>query len=129
LLDHFWAGLPTVTTAGDELAELVERRGLGRVVAPGDVEGWVGALEQLLADAAEREAIGRRLVAVREELSWPRVVDAVRPIVAGDGVPLQRGRSARQLEVLDKRLRLRASLATGGVRGAAGRRFAKLLQR
>jgi glycosyltransferase involved in cell wall biosynthesis len=84
LLDHFWAGLPTVTTAGDELAELVERRGLGRVVAPGDVEGWVGALEQLLADAAEREAIGRRLVAVREELSWPRVVGPLRRLVEAD---------------------------------------------
>jgi hypothetical protein len=41
-------------------------------------------LEQLLADAAEREAIGRRLVAVREELSWPRVVGPLRRLVEAD---------------------------------------------
>ena len=39
LLDCFWAGLPVVTTRGDVLGELVERRGLGRGVGPKDVDG------------------------------------------------------------------------------------------
>ena len=34
LLDCFWAGLPVVTTSGDSLGDLVERRGLGRTVPP-----------------------------------------------------------------------------------------------
>ncbi len=52
LLDCFWAGLPVVTTTGDVLGDLVERRGLGRRVAaarrraPGS-----NALETLLDDA------------------------------------------------------------------------------
>ena len=29
VLDHFWAGLPSVLTGGDAMGELVERRGLG----------------------------------------------------------------------------------------------------
>ena len=41
LLDCFWADLPVVTTAGDSLGDLVERRGVGRAVAPRDVDAWV----------------------------------------------------------------------------------------
>src|SRR6266508_5517587 len=41
LLDHFWAGLPTITSSGDVLGELVRDRALGVVVEPGDVAGWV----------------------------------------------------------------------------------------
>ena len=36
---------------GRRARRLVERRGLGRGVAPGDVDGWVDALESLLDDA------------------------------------------------------------------------------
>jgi len=38
LLDCFWAGLPIVCTAGDELADLVERAGLGASVPAGRPE-------------------------------------------------------------------------------------------
>src|SRR5262245_10371483 len=52
-LDHLWAGLPSIVSAGDAAAELVERHGLGRVVAPGDVEGTAAALLALLHDQDE----------------------------------------------------------------------------
>ena len=39
MLDYLWAGLPIVCTEGDEFAGIVEREGLGRVVAPGDRAG------------------------------------------------------------------------------------------
>src|SRR5262249_9953589 len=44
LLDCLWAGLPLVCTRGDALAELVEREGLGRVVAPEDEAGVANAI-------------------------------------------------------------------------------------
>ena len=45
VLDHFWAG-PALggLTAGDAIGELVERRGLGRAVAPEDDEGFARRL-------------------------------------------------------------------------------------
>src|SRR4051812_36936734 len=48
LLDCFWAGLPVVTTSGDSMADLVERRSVGRTVPPRDVQAWADTLESLL---------------------------------------------------------------------------------
>ena len=39
VLDHFWAGLPSVVSGGDAIGDLVDRRGLGRAVAPGRRRG------------------------------------------------------------------------------------------
>ena len=47
-LDYLWAGLPVVCTGGDAVGEMVERRGLGRVVAPGDHAGFAAACAELL---------------------------------------------------------------------------------
>lgn len=88
LLDHFWAGLPTVTTGGDELGELIERRGLGRVVGFEDVDGWLEAVDSLLDDEGERRRIARNLQQVRGELSWPRVAERLAKLVDGnDSLP------------------------------------------
>jgi glycosyltransferase involved in cell wall biosynthesis len=74
LLDYFWSGLPTVSTEGDVLSDLVHERNLGRSVAVGDVDGWAGAVRELLDDDAERAAIRRNVEAVRAEFAWPTVV-------------------------------------------------------
>jgi colanic acid biosynthesis glycosyl transferase WcaI len=54
------SGRPVVATCrtGTELGEVVS--GCGRVVAPGDAPALVAALNELLDDAALREALGRR---------------------------------------------------------------------
>jgi glycosyltransferase involved in cell wall biosynthesis len=75
LLDYFWAGLPTVTTRGDMLGDLVGERGLGRSVAPEAVEEWVSAVDGLLSNDAEYAAAQARIAATREEFTWPRVVE------------------------------------------------------
>jgi glycosyltransferase involved in cell wall biosynthesis len=81
LLDCIWAALPIVTTGGDALGEMVDRRGLGRAVAAEDVDGWVGALGRLLDDDDERNAIRAQSIAVRSEFVWPRVVAPLRRLV------------------------------------------------
>ncbi len=43
VLDHVWAGLPSVVTGGDAIGELVRRRGLGQAVAAGDDEAFAAA--------------------------------------------------------------------------------------
>ena len=46
VLDHFWAGLPSVVSGGDAIGDLVDRRGLGHAVAPGDAEGFAAGLRR-----------------------------------------------------------------------------------
>jgi glycosyltransferase involved in cell wall biosynthesis len=78
VLDYLWAGLPVVGTAGDALADLVEREGLGRTVAPGDAEGFAAACRDLLDDATAYAAARDRTRAVAPRLRWEV---AARPLV------------------------------------------------
>jgi len=88
VLDYLWCGLPMVLSRGDELAARIERARLGRAVPEGDADAVAAALGDLLdgADADGREA---RFAALRDELSWARVVEPIRrfcraPRVAAD---------------------------------------------
>jgi hypothetical protein len=71
VLDCFWSGLPVVCTGGDELGELVEQRGLGAAVAPGDVEAAAAAVATVLERG--REAYREPLAEVAAEHRWRRV--------------------------------------------------------
>ncbi len=75
LLDYFWAGLPTVATQGDVLADLVRERNLGRSVGFADVGGWTAAIEELVDDPDELARVRRNVEMTREEFTWPRVVE------------------------------------------------------
>jgi glycosyltransferase involved in cell wall biosynthesis len=105
LLDHFWAGLPTVTTRGDVLADVVERHGVGRAVPADDPEAYADAVEELLESSPPVE----RYEPVRAELSWSRVVEPLRRLLR---VPGEAVRPPLGLE--DWILRARISLALGG---------------
>ncbi len=117
ILDYFWAGLPVVATTGDALSGFVASRGLGRTVAAEDVAGWVAALDELLGDEAGRADISARLVSVREEFAWPRVVE---PLVRLLSEALPAGRRDRSAVRLARYSALRTSYAVGsrGVFGA-----------
>jgi len=78
VLDYLWAGLPVVTTRGDALAELVQARGLGLTVPPGDVAALESALERLLTDAELVASCRRAAAELVPELVWSR---AVQPLV------------------------------------------------
>ena len=62
ILDYLWAGLPIITTEGDEAADLVRRERLGEVVAAGGIGGWVDAILRPAGDpgvAAENPRLRR----------------------------------------------------------------------
>jgi glycosyltransferase involved in cell wall biosynthesis len=84
IVDYLWAGLPVITTEGDELAELVSSRDLGSTVAAGDVDGWASAIEQLLEPEANAAA-RRRAEEVRREFEWPRVLQPLARLAALPG--------------------------------------------
>ncbi len=74
ILDYLWAGLPTVTTAGDVLADLLLAAGAGAVVPPTDVEALTSLLGDLLDDRARRVEMGRAATALAQDLRWSRVL-------------------------------------------------------
>jgi len=79
ILDYLWASLPTVATAGDALAELIEARQLGVTVSAGDVEALEAALRRVLDDGGLRAAMAANAGAAAAELTWSKVLA---PLVA-----------------------------------------------
>ena len=74
-LDYFWAGLPVVSTRGDALAELVERRNLGLTVPAEDPIALEDALHQLLADTKLAEACRSNVLYTRESFRWSTALE------------------------------------------------------
>ncbi len=73
-VDLFWAKLPIICTRGDMLAERIEHDPLGVAVPPGDAEAFAAAILKLVDD---EEFYGRcrgNMGAIKEELSWERVL-------------------------------------------------------
>jgi glycosyltransferase involved in cell wall biosynthesis len=70
VLDYLWAGLPTVATSGDALADLIESEGLGITVPPSDVDALEDALFRLLDDQALADATRARIAEVRSRFAW-----------------------------------------------------------
>jgi len=77
VLDYLWAGLPTVTTQGDTLAEVIDSEGAGIAVPPEDPSALEAALEQLLADDALREASAGAARRVADAYRWSAVLQPV----------------------------------------------------
>ncbi len=93
LLDYLWAGLPIVSTRGDALGDLVERRGLGVAPPPGDPDAFAAACARLLDDDALRERTIAAVAVAADELRWSQVT---RPLVDWclDPPPANRRRGA-----------------------------------
>lgn len=94
LLDCFWAGLPMVCTAGDELGELVERDELGAAVAPGDLDAVAGGLERVLERG--RDHFAPRLADAAARFAWPRVAEPLVRFATAEEAPTRLGRPAAQ---------------------------------
>jgi glycosyltransferase involved in cell wall biosynthesis len=91
ILDYFWAALPIVCTRGDSLGELVEQRGFGIAVDPGDSRTMGRAFVRMLTDAAFAAGCRERLRAVRHQYHWRTVADPLREFC---GAPTRTSSSA-----------------------------------
>jgi hypothetical protein len=127
ILDYLWAGLPVATTAGDALADFVEREGLGRTVAPGDAEGFAAACAELLGEAGA--ATRARIAAAAPSLQWERVAAPLVEWCAGEQPrrAVERG-ALRRAMLRQQRWALEETLAEEGA-AAAARRIARRLRR
>ena len=133
LLDYLWAGLPIVATAGDAFADLIEREGIGRVVAPEDVDGLEQALYELLSDPDAAASCRKNVERLRPSFEWPTTLGPLlrfcrEPRRAADRVARPTERAAHGgFARLAQRTRTAAALyASGGPRAVlhvAAQRF------
>jgi glycosyltransferase involved in cell wall biosynthesis len=78
ILDHLWAGLPTITTAGDEFARLIEIHGCGDVVPAQDPVALARTIGRLLDEPARRAMQTANARALAAQFTWSTVL---RPLV------------------------------------------------
>lgn len=94
LLDHLWAGLPTLTTAGGVLGDLIVERGAGIAVPAGSEHGWADALLRLAGDEALRSGMSAAARQLAPAYRWSAVAEPmlrlVGQVAAGDTGPRRR---------------------------------------
>jgi glycosyltransferase involved in cell wall biosynthesis len=73
VVDYLWCGLPVISTAGDELADVVQRAGAGTVVPPGDVDALRRALVRMATSPAFRQQTGTAARELGASFAWDRV--------------------------------------------------------
>lgn len=79
ILDYIWAGLPVVSTEGDEFARWIADRGTGRVVAFEDAVSIARAIGDLLTESGQYEQASDAVRRCQPEYRWERTL---RPLVA-----------------------------------------------
>jgi len=74
VLDYLWAGLPIVTSDGDEFADLIRKFDLGIVVPPGDPQALADAFVTLVERIDAGEPFNDRIASIRPLYHWDEVV-------------------------------------------------------
>jgi GT2 family glycosyltransferase len=74
ILDYLWAGVPIVATGGDGLADLIESKGLGVAVPPGDVAALEDALFRVIDDEEFAALCRKNIAAVAPQFRWSEVL-------------------------------------------------------
>ncbi|MEX0790243.1 MAG: glycosyltransferase family 4 protein, partial [Actinomycetota bacterium] len=105
VLDYFWAELPVIVTRGDALSQLVEERGLGLTVEPGDVEGFASSIVRMVEDEELAREFRLNISKMKPELSWEHIMSPLdrfcsNPTRAPDNLvrkPVRRVSPARRL--------------------------------
>lgn len=94
LLDHLWAGLPTLTTKGGVLGDLIVERGAGMAVSAGSEDDWADVLLRFAGDVALRSGMSAAARHLAPAYRWSVVADPmlslVRQLAAGVAGPRQR---------------------------------------
>lgn len=82
ILDYFWAGLPILTSKGDELADRIEREQAGIALPYQDANAWAQAIERLIVNKRECEEMAAASMQLAESYKWSAVVEPIRKFCA-----------------------------------------------
>jgi glycosyltransferase involved in cell wall biosynthesis len=77
ILDNFWTGLPIITTGGDPLAELIEKRSAGLTLGYQDVTGWSCAILKMVEDTSFNKACRAACQELAQEFVWQQAAAAL----------------------------------------------------
>ncbi len=75
ILDYFWAGLPILTSTGDQLAEQIDRQGAGIALPYKDADKWAEAIEKLMKDPALVKQYSEGSKKLAESYRWSKAVE------------------------------------------------------
>jgi glycosyltransferase involved in cell wall biosynthesis len=75
ILDYIWAGLPVLSTQGDDFARWISDHGAGQVVGYHDPASITLATVRLLADESMRRACAEAVRAARPDFSWEHALE------------------------------------------------------
>lgn len=78
VLDYLWTGLPIISTRGDSLSDLVERKGLGLTSRDESVDDIVGAITRLADDREFYNQCVNNIEKITGDFNWEKVC---RPII------------------------------------------------
>lgn len=81
ILDHFWTGLPTISTDGDVLASVLQTQEAGIVVPTGNRTALKDAILNLATDSDLRTRLGKNAQALAEQYQWDNAVKSLYPIL------------------------------------------------
>jgi len=73
ILDYLWAGLPIISTKGDSLSELVEKKALGVTVRSENVDDIVKAVVRLADDREFYRRCAGNIEDAAKEYTWEKV--------------------------------------------------------
>ena len=77
ILDYLWAGLPILTTAGDDLADLIQSSGAGYALPYQDDQAWANAIERIIASGSTQLACRQASAKVAQDYRWSKTVESL----------------------------------------------------
>lgn len=77
IMDYLWAGLPVISTKGDSLSDLVERKGLGVTIGDGDTRAIVKAIIRLADDKEFYNQCVKNIEEIAKDYTWEKVCQPI----------------------------------------------------
>ena len=82
VLEHLWAGLPTIATAGGGVSRLLAEHEMGRVIPEGDGPALIRTLDELLGSPELRHRLAERGRRWAADHTWDRVLQPLNEFLA-----------------------------------------------
>lgn len=97
VLDHFWAGLPTIASRGDFMSELIEQKELGLSVERSP-ESFAKAILSLQGDSKLYKKIESNLTARRGDFAWEKSLEPLVAKLANLDLPTLKAKIMKEAE-------------------------------
>lgn len=77
ILDYLWAGLPVLSTGGDELTDTIESVGAGKALPFEDVDAWAASIVELAGSKERRSRCSEAARELGQRYTWDKACRAL----------------------------------------------------